>query len=118
MHGLRVKLALIFVGSVLAVVLVATAVTALMLSIGDTDRLMGPMARHMAIANDIIAAGPDGSARELRQPPDSRGSSRRSSRHSDQTGWSRRCPRAWRDLSSQQRCNEPSHARERWGRSR
>ncbi|MBL8593077.1 MAG: hypothetical protein JNK01_10340, partial [Devosia sp.] len=70
MHGLRVKLALIFVGSVLAVVLVATAVTALMLSIGDTDRLMGPMARHMAIANDIIAAGPDGSARELRQPPD------------------------------------------------
>jgi signal transduction histidine kinase len=70
MHGLRVKLALIFVGSVLAVVLVATAVTALMLSIGDTDRLMGPMARHMAIANDIIAAGPDGGARELRQPPD------------------------------------------------
>lgn len=60
MHGLRVKLALIFVGSVLAVVLVATAVTALMLSIGDTDRLMGPMARHMAIANDIIAAGPEG----------------------------------------------------------
>lgn len=58
MHGLRVKLALIFVGSVLAVVFVATAITALMLSIGDTDRLMGPMARHMAIANDIIAAGP------------------------------------------------------------
>lgn len=58
MHGLRVKLALIFVGSVLAVVFVATAITALVLSIGDTDRLMGPMARHMAIANDIIAAGP------------------------------------------------------------
>lgn len=60
MHGLRIKLALIFAGSVLAVVFVATAITALMLSIGDTDRLMGPMARHMAIANDIIAAGPEG----------------------------------------------------------
>jgi signal transduction histidine kinase len=69
MHGLRVKLALIFVGSVLAVVLVATAVTALMLSIGDTDRLMGPMARHMAIANDIIAAGPEG---RLPGPPPER----------------------------------------------
>lgn len=68
MHGLRVKLALIFVGSVLAVVLVATAVTALMLNIGETDRLMGPMARHMAIANDIIAAGPEGKPPERRQP--------------------------------------------------
>ncbi len=63
MRGLRLKLALIFVGSVVAVVFVATAITALVLSIGETDRLMGPMARHMAITTDIIAN------RESGQPP-------------------------------------------------
>lgn len=69
MHGLRVKLALIFVGTVVAVVFVATAITALVLSIGDTDRLMGPMARHMAIATDIIAEQPGGRPPKPPGPP-------------------------------------------------
>ncbi len=65
-RGLQLKLALILVGAVVAVMLVATAITAVAISIGDTDRLMGPMARHMAIATELIAARESG---ERRPPP-------------------------------------------------
>lgn len=57
MRGLWLKLALIFVSSVFAVMLVATGITYLVISIGDSDRISGFMARHMAMNADFLIEG-------------------------------------------------------------
>lgn len=54
MQGLRIKIALIFVFAIFAVVLVATLTTTLMLSSSETARLIGPLARNITLANDVI----------------------------------------------------------------
>ena len=57
MRGLWLKLALIFVGAVFAVMLVATGITYLVISIGDTDRITGFMARHIVMTADFLVEG-------------------------------------------------------------
>lgn len=57
MRGLWLKLALIFVGAVLAVMLVATGVTYLVISMGDTERISGFMARHIVMTSDFLVKG-------------------------------------------------------------
>lgn len=47
MRSLRVKIALILIGSIAAVMLVATVVTIMMLSAGDSARMIGPMVDHI-----------------------------------------------------------------------
>lgn len=54
MQGLRIKIALIFVIAIFAVVLVATLTTTLMLSSSETARLIGPLARNIVLASDVI----------------------------------------------------------------
>jgi len=63
MYGLRLKLTLIFLGSVLAVMLVATAVTAVLVGMGENERLAGPMARNIAMTTNFYLA------RETGMPP-------------------------------------------------
>lgn len=57
MRGLWLKLAAIFVGSVFAVMLVATGITYFVISLGDTDRISGFMARHMVMTSDFLIDG-------------------------------------------------------------
>ena len=54
MRGLGAKIALILIASIVAVVLVATLATALVLNTGEFDRLMSPMARHIVMTTDIL----------------------------------------------------------------
>ena len=67
MRGLGAKIALILIASIVAVVLVATLATALVLNTGEFDRLMSPMARHIVMTTDILLQSP--SAPGQRQPP-------------------------------------------------
>ena len=53
MQSLQVKFALILIGSIVAVVLTATALTAVLLSSGDSVRMIGPMAQHIAFSADF-----------------------------------------------------------------
>ena len=54
MRGLWLKLAMIFVGSVFAVMLVATGITYVVINIGDEDRITRFMARHMVATADFL----------------------------------------------------------------
>lgn len=65
MRGLWLNLALIFVGSVFAVMLVATVVTYFVINIGDADRITRFMARHMVMTSDFLIEGdlPAGAAK-------------------------------------------------------
>ena len=65
MRGLGLKIAAILVVSIVAVVVVATIATAMMLASGESDRLMGPMARHMALTSSFITEGD----RDVPPPP-------------------------------------------------
>lgn len=56
MRTLQLKIALILMGSIVAVVFVATAVTALVLNSGESTRLVGPMARHIAMTREFLDA--------------------------------------------------------------
>jgi signal transduction histidine kinase len=67
MRGLGAKIALILIASIVAVVLVATLATALVLNTGEFDRLMSPMARHIVMTTDILLDPATPGAR--RSPP-------------------------------------------------
>lgn len=56
MRSLQLKIALILVTAIVAVVMVATAVTALVLNAGEATRLVGPMARHIALTQEFYSA--------------------------------------------------------------
>jgi signal transduction histidine kinase len=71
MRSLQLRIALILVTAIVAVVLVATAVTALVLNAGEASRMVGPMARHIAISHDFFRAEEAGEP-----PPRSRRSRR------------------------------------------
>lgn len=66
MRGLGAKIALILIGSIVAVVLVATLATALVLNTGEFDRLMSPMARHIVMTTDILLQS---KSPQVRPPP-------------------------------------------------
>jgi signal transduction histidine kinase len=57
MLTIRLKVALILIVSIIAVVLGATAITALAISSGDAARMVGPMARNIANTADFIGLG-------------------------------------------------------------
>ena len=57
MQTLRIKVALILIASIIAVVLVATGITAIAVSSGDSARMVGPMAGHIASSVDFITNG-------------------------------------------------------------
>lgn len=57
MRSLRMKIALILVVAIVAVVLVATGITAVVLNTGESDRLMAPMARHIALSGGFPEGG-------------------------------------------------------------
>ena len=63
MRGLWLKRALIFVGAVVAVMIVATAVTAVVIGMGENDRMVAPLARNIAMSTEFFAA------REGGKPP-------------------------------------------------
>ncbi len=54
MRGLWLNLALILVGSVFAVMLVATGITYLVISMGDADRITGFMAQHIVMTSEFV----------------------------------------------------------------
>lgn len=56
MRSLQLKIALILVTAIVAVVMVATAVTALVLNAGEATRMVGPMARHIALTQEFFSA--------------------------------------------------------------
>lgn len=58
MRRLQIKIALIFVVAIIAVVLVATLATAVVLNSSDVSRLIGPLARNMVLASDVVAPPP------------------------------------------------------------
>lgn len=64
MRSLQLKIALILITAIVAVVMVATAVTALMLNAGEATRMVGPMARHIALTQEFYRAEQTG-----RPPP-------------------------------------------------
>jgi signal transduction histidine kinase len=57
MRTLGAKIALIFIGSMFAVVLLATTVTAIVLNRGDVDRAVVPMARHISMTSEVLGEG-------------------------------------------------------------
>lgn len=65
MRTLQLKIALILIGSIVAVVFVATAATALVLNRGEAARMVGPMSRHIAVAREFFDATGNGT----RPPP-------------------------------------------------
>ena len=58
MRTLRYKIALILIAAIVAVVVVATGVTAFVVSSGNSSRMMGPMAQHIAITGDVVTGAP------------------------------------------------------------
>ena len=66
MQRLRIKIALIFVVSIFAVVLVATLATSVVLNSSDLNRLIGPLARNMVLASDVVAPPPADPTRRRR----------------------------------------------------
>lgn len=56
MRSLQLKIALILITAIVAVVMVATAVTALVLNAGEATRMIGPMSRHIALAQQFHRA--------------------------------------------------------------
>lgn len=66
MYRLRIKIALIFVVSIFAVVLVATLATSVVLNSSDLNRLIGPLARNMVLASDVVAPPPADPTRRRR----------------------------------------------------
>ncbi|MBI4922336.1 MAG: two-component sensor histidine kinase [Devosia nanyangense] len=68
MRSLRLKIALILIASIVAVVFVATAVTAVVLNSGEAGRMVGPMARHIAVAGEFFVAREQGKP-PPREPP-------------------------------------------------
>lgn len=75
MRSLSMKIALILIAAIVAVVLVATLVTALVLNAGESDRLMAPMARHIVMTSDVLSrpVGEAPPARPEREPRGFRG---------------------------------------------
>ncbi|MBK8086170.1 MAG: two-component sensor histidine kinase [Devosia sp.] len=75
MRSLGLKIAAILVVSIIAVVVVATIATTVMLAAGERDRLMAPMARHVALTSSFLANGGadrfrgDGDVGGLSPPP-------------------------------------------------
>ncbi len=65
MRTLQLKIALILMGSIVAVVFVATAITALVLNSGESTRMIGPMARHIEAGHEFFNA----TQGSLRPPP-------------------------------------------------
>lgn len=63
MRSLQLKIALILITAIVAVVMVATAVTALVLNAGEATRMVGPMARHIALTQEFYRTATGG------QPP-------------------------------------------------
>lgn len=66
MQSLQYKIALILIASIVAVVLVATGITAFFISSGDATRMVGPMADHIAFSADALH--PDGRERPPPRP--------------------------------------------------
>jgi signal transduction histidine kinase len=58
MRGLVARIALIFFLSMCSVLVIATTVTAFVLSSSDSDRAAGPMARHIASTSDMLLGAP------------------------------------------------------------
>lgn len=57
MRSLQIKIALILIAAIVAVVLVATGVTAIVILSGDSTRMIGPMAQHIAFSAELLDAG-------------------------------------------------------------
>jgi signal transduction histidine kinase len=56
MRSLQVKIALILIGSIIAVLFVATGVTSFVISSGDATRMVGPMAEHIAFSAELLGS--------------------------------------------------------------
>jgi signal transduction histidine kinase len=64
MRALTAKIALIFIASMFAVVLLATMITAFVLNRGNVDRAVVPMARHIVMTSEVLGDGGP-----MRRPP-------------------------------------------------
>lgn len=69
MRSLQVKIAAILIVSIVAVVFVATGVTAFVMSQGDEQRMVEPMARHIAVTQDFYLAQTTGRPRPPPREP-------------------------------------------------
>ena len=69
MRSLQVKIAAILIISIVAVVCVATGVTAVVMRQGDDQRMVEPMARHIAVSQDFYLAQTTGRPRPPPREP-------------------------------------------------
>lgn len=60
MRSLQLKIAAILIVGIVAVMFVATGVTAFVMSRNDAQRMVSPMARHIAMTDELFAAGKAG----------------------------------------------------------